>query len=287
MLEKRGIFLGGIGDEAAAGLVDQIEIQQQLGWDHLELRTIDGIALADIDPGHIDAVVAKVLGSRIKVPTLCSRIGNWAAKVTDDFQADLDELERLLTLADRLGSSFIRIMSYGRSDLGEAAWGREVTSRIGHLARIADRCGRVLVLENCAGWVDGRADRLLALCGALNSPSLRVLFDIGNPVAYGYHGPQFLREILPLVAHVHVKDAAVSQETGAIEFRLPGTGSARLAECLALLLQSEFRGMWSIEPHLALIPHLGIAKQPADLKRSYLAYGRSFNDLVQTLAGAG
>jgi sugar phosphate isomerase/epimerase len=62
-----------------------------------------------------------------------------------------------------------------------------------------------------------------------------------------------LAEVLPHVAHVHVKDAEGSTDHPV--YTMPGAGQARVADCLRLLLRSGYTGVWSIEPHLHLRPH--------------------------------
>ena len=44
-----GVVLAGIGDEAAPDLAGQLAAVGELGWNRLELRTIDGVPLARLD----------------------------------------------------------------------------------------------------------------------------------------------------------------------------------------------------------------------------------------------
>jgi L-ribulose-5-phosphate 3-epimerase len=283
MLEDSDIVLGGIGDEAGNSLTDQIAAHRALGWRHIELRSIDGVALADLDSGQDEEIATVLRDAGMSVPVLCSRIGNWAASIAEDLDRDIGELRRLLVLADRLGSRFIRIMSYPNDGRDQRAWADEVIRRICSLVELAARAEKTLVVENCSGWAGSSADRTLTLLGAVDTPRLRVLFDVGNPVAHGYDGFAFLDAVIPYVAHVHIKDARRDASGEHVVFCAPGDGSAQLKNCLELLVRRGYRGMWSIEPHLKLIPHLGMTAATTDLMGSYVAYGNAVQELVSQL----
>lgn len=277
----------GIGDEAAAALPAQIECHRRLGWSAIELRTVDGVALAALPPAEAGAVVRQVREAGLEVPVLDAAIGNWNTTVGEPFERDVEELEALARLARELGSRGIRVMSYPNDGRPEADWRAEVVRRLGELARRAESHGLLLLHENCHGWAGTSAERTLDLVEAAGTPALRVLFDVGNPVAHGYDGHEYLSAVLPLVEHVHVKDAV---RTGPgpddVDFVPPGEGDARLLDCLALLAESGFSGGVSIEPHVAYVFHRG--QPPGDelLSASYVDYARRFEELLAGQAGA-
>jgi sugar phosphate isomerase/epimerase len=68
---------------------------------------------------------------------------------------------------------------------------------------------------------------------------------------------------------------------------MPGEGAAELTACLRLLVAAGYRGAWSIEPHLQVLPHRGWAGSGAERLRTFLDYGRRLERLVaeQVLAG--
>lgn len=245
--------LTGIGDEAASDLPGQLRAVARLGWDAIELRTVDRTALADLDRAGRARLVRSVRRAGLRVPCLDSRIGGWARTVASPVEADLAELTVLAGLCAELGTPFVRIMSYPNAGLPEPAWRTAVLDRVRRLADVAARAGITLVHENCAGWAADRADRALDLLAAVDSPALRLLFDTGNGVAHGYRAAGLLADLVPHVAHVHVKDA-VGEGTGTT-YTLPGDGRAEVGECLRLLRAGGYSGALSIEPHLATRPH--------------------------------
>jgi sugar phosphate isomerase/epimerase len=116
--------------------------------------------------------------------------------------------------------------------------------------------------------------KMLDLLDSVGSPALKLLFDTGNGVAYGYNGYELLGEIVRHVAHVHVKDAVGDRYT------VPGQGAARVADCVELLRAGGYAGAWSLEPHLAIRPH-----EPGELADDaapvFVSAGRAMAELLR------
>ncbi|MDA0567828.1 sugar phosphate isomerase/epimerase [Streptomonospora sp. S1-112] len=271
------IAYAGIGDEAAPGLAAQIAAVDTLGWRHLELRTVDGTAVADLDPTAFARLADELTARGVVVCCVDSRIGNWARPVTADFAPDLRELAILADRCAVLGTDRIRVMSYPNDGLSEREWRRRALDRVRRLCDLAEPRGLRLLVENCAGWAADSAERVLDLLDSADSPALGLLFDTGNGVAHGYHAPDLLADIAARVAHVHVKDARPGPD-GAV-YTVPGEGEAGVADCLRLLLAAGYQGVWSIEPHLALRPHepgTALSGDPA----AFTAAGEALRRLV-------
>jgi len=277
--------LAGIGDEAADSLAEQIEVHRELGWDGIELRTIDEIPLAELSPERRRESAAALAAAEMRVPALCSRIGNWEHDVSTPLERDLTELATLAELAADLDCRVIRVMSYPNAGLAEDAWGKEVVERFRRLTALAEGRELTLAVENCSGWAGRSAERMLALIDAVGCPALRVLFDLGNPIADGYDGVGYLERVLPFVEHVHVKDAR--RHAGEVRFTLPGEGEAEIGRCLEVLRAGGYKGWLSIEPHLAHVIHTGVKSGREELRRSYLDYARRFESELAAVAENG
>ncbi|MEU3609765.1 M20/M25/M40 family metallo-hydrolase [Streptomyces sp. NPDC035033] len=264
----------GIGDEAAPDLAGQIAVARELGWSALELRTLDGTALADLSASAVADAAGRLHAAGLGVVCLDSRIGNWARPVTGPFSADLEELERLAEHGRVLGCRSLRVMSWTDGGLPEEEWAALALDRMRRLARRAERLGVELLHENCAGWAGSDAARTLRMLAEVDSPALRVLFDIGNGVPYGYDGHALLERLLPYVAHVHVKDALPGDRPGEAVYTLPGEGVARVADCVRLLEEHGYRGAYSLEPHLAVVPHAGLRGEGTDTAGPFVRAAR-------------
>jgi len=279
----RAITFAGIGDEAGSSIAAQIEAHRLLGWSTIELRSIDGTALADLDDGAFDHVAAALGQAGLSVVCVDSRIANWARPITGDFGLDLDELDQLGKRCAALGTRYVRVMSYPNDGLDDLEWGARVRRRTRILAERAEALGLVLLHENCAGWAGTDADRARRLVEEVDSPAFRLLFDIGNGVAYGYEAYDMLVPLLPWVEHVHVKDAR--SENGEAVYTLPGEGVCRVADCMRLLLDAGYTGAWTMEPHLQVRPHEGRTDAGADGLAAFVEYGRAMERLAAEVRG--
>lgn len=255
--EAAAVELTGIGDEAALGIDGQIAAALALGWRSLELRTVDGTPIAELRPSDFDRVAGALADAGLAVAAVDARIGGWARPASGDFGADLAELAVLERRCARLGTRFVRVMSYPAGGLDPAAWEREALRRVTELARRAQASGLTLLHENCAGWAAADPARMTRLLDAAG-PGLALLHDTGNGPAYGYDAHHLLTRLLPHTAarilHVHIKDATVTPD-GRITYRPPGEGTLRVPDTLRLLLSHGYRGALSIEPHIAVRPH--------------------------------
>jgi sugar phosphate isomerase/epimerase len=278
-----------IGDEAGPDLDSQLAAVGRLGWDLVELRNVDGQALADLPAAAFDRLVERLAADGVGTACVDSRIANWARPVTGPLDLDLAELDVLAERCPALGTRFVRVMSYPNDGLAEPDWGREVVRRMRLLAARAEAAGLVLLHENCSGWAGRDADRVLRLLAEVDSPALGLVFDTGNGVEYGYDAYDLLAELLAAVPdrvlHVQVKDAAGTADRP--DYCWPGAGRCRVEECLRLLRDSGYRGVLSAEPHMLVRPHAGAgqpAGAPVDGVATVVEYGRR---LAALAAGSG
>lgn len=273
----------GIADEAASGIAEQIRAHQLLGWSTLELRTVHGRnvagALSDVE---FDAVCDQLGAASLQVTAFASAIGNWSRPIDGDFSQDVADLKIAAKRMQRLGTKFIRTMSWLPGSQDDAAWKTETIRRYRELARIAEDHDIYLAHENCTGWAGQSAAHMRALIEAVSSEHLVLLFDIGNTISHGYEPWEFYRGIKDLIRYVHVKDCRRAANGGRSDrYTLPGEGDALVREILRDLLQSGYDGVISIEPHIARIIHeTENAPDPAQMFHSYLDYARRFSEIV-------
>ncbi|WP_327337544.1 MULTISPECIES: sugar phosphate isomerase/epimerase family protein [unclassified Streptomyces] len=270
--------LCGIGDEAAPDLAGQLAIHHELGMDAIELRTVDGLGLHELEAGDAADLARRTIVAGLRVPVVDTPVGSWSTTVATPMDDELAALERSAKAAALLGCDRLRVMSYPGDGRPEREWRTESLRRMKALAREAEQLGVTLLHENCQGWAGQSAAHTVRMLEEVASPRLRLLFDTGNGLAYGYDSLDFLRGVLPWVEHVHIKDGVRSGREA--EFTMPGEGTAHVAECVALLEHHGYRGFYSLEPHLARIPHLGLAGDPAALADGYREYTRRCTALL-------
>src|SRR5437868_14120735 len=111
------MILTGIGDEGSNTIDGQIQATLELGWKHLEPRGVEvpGFAKAnfhDIPDPAFDLAVRKLETAGIGVYCFGSTIMNWSKKVADPFEITLAEIKRAIPRMQRLGTKYIRVMSF-------------------------------------------------------------------------------------------------------------------------------------------------------------------------------
>ncbi len=280
--------LSGIADEAADDIAGQIATHLELGWSLIELRQIGGkqASTAQLSDDDFERAVDAIEEAGLRVSGFASAIGNWSRPISGEFQEDVNDLKLLTRRMKRTGTQFVRTMSWVGGGVALEVWRDEGVRRYKALAEIAADAGVVLLHENCEGWGGLSGRHMREFLERVDHPSVGVLFDIGNTVAYGMDPVSTYAEVRDLIRYVHVKDCRRNPEGGkSSEFTLPGAGDASVREILRDLINSGYTAGVSIEPHVASIIHLGGSQaSPEHRRASYLEYGRALEALLDSLS---
>ncbi len=277
------MFFSGISDEAGQSLEAQIRAHKTLGWNHMELRVIEGVNVTALPDDTFDQVFERLQQEGMKVSCFASAIANWARPITCDPQIDIDDLKKAIPRMHRLNTPFIRVMSYPNDPekpLEEKDWRDEAIRRMKTLAKIAEDGGITLVHENCSGWGGLSAENSNILLGEVNSPALKVVYDTGNPITYGQEPWTYYKAVEKDIVYVHIKDA--KKIDGKDVYTFCGEGDGMVREIVKDLLANGYDGGFSIEPHLAAVIHTGQKASSEDaLYESYTEYGRRLMKIVE------
>ena len=278
------MYFSGISDEAGQSIETQIKAHKELGWDYLEIRNVDGQNLTMIPDAKFDEVYGKVTESGLKVSCFGSCIGNWATKISGDFQKDVDELKTAIPRMQKFNTKFIRIMSWpndGDNPLSDEDWGKEAVRRTKELVKMAEGGGIILAHENCSGWAGESAENALRFLEEVNSPALKHLYDMGNVVCHNQDPWDFYVKIKPYLAYCHIKDYIKEGDSHKATF--PGEGAGMIRGIVKDILESGYDSGISIEPHMASVVHEGKVGDPEVTYRNYVIYGQKFMDLVNSV----
>ncbi len=276
------MFFSGVADEAGESIEMQISAHKELGWDHIEVRNVDGVNLTDLCDEVFDKTIEKLDEAGLNISCFASQLCNWSRPISKHVDIDVDELRRAIPRMQRAGCEFIRIMSYPNAGWPEQKWSDEVVRRIKILAQMAEDGGVVLAHENCSGWGGEGAAQSLELLERVDSPGLGLIWDTGNPVAYGQDPWEFYTGVKEHVVYVHIKDG-VRTEDGGAKYLLCGDGDARVSEVLRDLHEIGYEGGVSIEPHIQAQVHLGTESDPEAMYNTYVVYGRRFMALMDEI----
>lgn len=286
------MYLTGFADEAASGIEGQIAVCKELGFRFIDLRSIDSVNLVNLSDRSFSLLKTGLAEAGLSVSTVGSEVANWGKKITDPPDASFDEMRRAVPRMHALNTRMIRVMSfYAPLELmSNPEVEREVIRRMREIVRIAADGGIICIHENCDTWGGRSFEHTLRLLEALDSPSFKLVFDIGNPVfhldirgqkPYGYQNPlDFFRQVREHIVHVHIKDG---RRVGAREvFTFPGEGDAQCEEILRELSVSGYDGGFSIEPHMAVVFHDASVTAAEEIRRSnFVEYALRTRELLR------
>jgi len=285
------MILTGIADEAGALIDTQIKATKELGWKHIEARSVEvegfpKANLHDIDEAAFEIVEQKLAESGVEIYAFGSTIANWGKKVDDPF--DLADVERAIPRMQRLGTKFVRIMSYAVRE-GDDQMEAERFRRINEITKRFLDAGLTPVHENCMNYGGMSWQHGLKLLE--NVPGLKWVFDTANPVFNADRSkpdPQpkqdpweFWTNIKEHVVHIHIKDAVWRPEKNDADYTLPGNGDAAVKRILKDAFDGGYDAGISIEPHMAVVFH-DDSKTASDeeVYDSYIRYGRRMMEVI-------
>lgn len=288
------MILTGFADEAAPDLATQIKATQELGWESISARGINGKNIHELSEEEFESSVAELESAGIKIPEFGSMIGTWGKSITTDFQITLDEIERAIPRMKRLGTEIIRVMSYAQEPWGSDQQEEERFRRLREItARFTD-AGLTVAHENCMNWGGFSSEHTLRLIEEV--PNLKLIFDTGNPVfqldrskpnkdgTFPWQDAlEFYQAVKEHIIHIHIKDCLnPSAEGEEPEYVFPGEGQGYVPEILADLKADGYKGYIAIEPHVATVFHVTDGQEPdwQQCYDSYVAYGKALEKII-------
>jgi len=291
------MILTGIGDEAASQLEGQIRAIKELGWDCLEMRgvQVDGFAKAnlhDLPDEAFDQTVRALEAARVRVYCFGSTIMNWSKTIEDAFEPTLGEVKRAIARMQRLGTKYVRIMSYKPAD-HEYRIPTEVFRRVKDITNRFLDAGLQPVHENCMNYGGMSWQHSLELLD--RCPGLKWVFDTANPIFNPDRSKskpwprqdawEYWQHIKNHVVHIHVKDATWNEAKNDADYNWPGEGQGRVRDIIADALARGYNGSLSIEPHMVVVFHADEPKSSdaKGMRNNFVEYGRRLQDMVALL----
>ena len=133
----KAFTITGFSDEINEMIDVQFAHIKSLGIEYFEPRGIDGKNIADLTDEDVTKLKEKMDKEGIKVSSIGSPIGK--IKITDEFQPHLDKLARVIEIAKKLETRYIRVFSY-YIDKGDdlEKWHDEVIFRMKKMAERND-----------------------------------------------------------------------------------------------------------------------------------------------------
>ncbi|MCL2004223.1 MAG: sugar phosphate isomerase/epimerase [Oscillospiraceae bacterium] len=213
-----------------------------LGFAGIELRGMgDDLSLRSVpvfQPGRVEGTAKALQDKGLSISCLASNLYLFAQAF------DMEDARHTIDLARSLHCPYIRVLGDAWGPPGSGIDGDLVKRRLTELAPLALDAGVTLLAETNGVWAE--TAKLKRLIEDVDSPAVRVLWDLHHPYRYFGEAPETVyRNLGPYIKHVHIKDSVM--KNGKPLYKMLTYGDLPLAESLALLKEGGFDGYLSME----------------------------------------
>jgi len=208
------------------------------GYDGLEISAIQGMCehLA-LDRWKEQAAELRAVMGETGLAFLSMEVAN---------SADEGRLLRAFEAGAELGIPVVNVGPGGKS--GVEADLQAALRRLGALAARAEAYGVTLCVKAHVGSAIDNTPTTLAAMGAIASPAFGIDMDPSHIHRAGERPEQALRQVLPRVRHVHIRDCGgLQQGPGPIELQACGRGDIDLFGYCAAMVEGGYDGPVCLE----------------------------------------
>jgi len=239
--------LSAFADEIDMDLTTQMDVLDQHGIKHIEMRGVNGKGLVEYTLDEVKEIKRQIDARGFKLSAIGSPLGK--IKITDDFAPHLELFKHTLEIAHIMETGYIRMFSFFIPTGEDPASHRgEVMKRWQAFIEAASGSGLILLHENEKEIYGDTAERCLDLVETMNSASFKAIFDPANFIQCKVETYPYAFNLLKdHVIYIHVKDALY--ESG--EVVPAGEGDCKVKEIIQELDRNGFEGFLSLEPHLS------------------------------------
>lgn len=242
--------ISGFSDEISKVVRAQFEGLNKLNISYFEPRGIESKNISHLTDEEVATLKADMQQYGIKVSSIGSPIGK--IKLTDPFEEHFEKFKRVVEIAQKLDTKYIRMFSFYHES-GSSDWTdeerSEVLSRLKKMVAYAAEQDVILLHENEKDIYGDTADRCEDLMKELYGDHFKAVFDPANFVQTGENTIYALEKLQRYVEYVHVKDAFAHD--GKV---VPvGYGDGNVEYILKKLFEAGYDGFLSVEPHLRTV----------------------------------
>ncbi len=244
--------IGVVTDEISQDLVEAIEVAQSWGLEYIELHSVWGQNICDIDSAILSRAISIIRHSGLTVTGIDSLTLRCNLDDDDEYVDHISHLRRSIEVARLFDTNMVRLFSFWKlNPITEETWKR-IFEKMELPIRIAESEGITLGFENVSSGNIGTSQDLEKLFSHFESPNLKLIWDPGNAYAAGDRSPnpEGYHRIKNRVVHVHVKD--VDFDNGKRVWRPVGAGIIDYQAELQALKDDGYDGVVALETHFRL-----------------------------------
>jgi len=283
-------ILSAFADEIDENLKIQMDVLEEFGISHIEMRGVNGRNLTQHSIDEVKEIKRQLDDRGFRISAIGSPIGK--IKITDPFLPHLDLFKHTMEIANILETKYIRIFSFfipKGSDPQE--YRNEVIDRLGKFMDAAKGSGLILLHENEKDIYGDTAERCLDLLTTLKNGSFKATFDPANFVQCDVETYPAAYELLKdYIEYVHIKDALYCDHSVVPS----GQGDGKVKEILTALDEKGFEGFLSLEPHLGhfkgfsdLEQHFDISGLPEGGPKQFAIAMQALQNILEEIRNKG
>lgn len=240
-----------ITDEISQDLPVVLEVASAFALDGLEIRTIGGTRVDQLDRAAVGEIRAAVEAAGMRVCAVAPPFYKCDIDSPSERREHLEILRRTIDVAHAFGASLIRTFAFWRTRKLDDVWERVVAS-YDEPIEIAQRADVTLAVENEYACLIGTGRELARFLAAVDDERVKALWDPCNaffaenaeaPFPNGYEA------VRDRLVHVHLKDARRFADESTPRLTPLGEGSVDISGQLAALKRDRFEGYVSLETH--------------------------------------
>jgi sugar phosphate isomerase/epimerase len=253
--------LGILTDEVSSDFRQSLDWAAEVGLKHVEIRTVDGKNVAAFSDEQARDVRRQVEARGLYVSAVASPLfkcaldpsrpvasGDRFGQPEESVEAHFAKLQRVITIAQLLGTRRIRIFSFWR-EVNPWQHRPKIVAHLKHAAQIAQQQNVLLLVENEGSCNGGYAEEVGEIVRVVASPSLGALWDPGNEAYAGREAfPRGYSHMKDVLAHVHLKDACLGADGNPRCVPL-GSGDVGVIPQLKALADDGYQGLFTLETH--------------------------------------
>lgn len=165
-----------------------------------------------------------------------------------EYQQQLDAFRAAAELANDLAvSNKVPVLTTTLGG-GTMTWKKDreaLADRVAEVGELIAKAGTRFAVEPHVGSILEHPDHAVWLIQRINSPSVRLNFDISHFAVAGYPLNDTVAKLAPLAIHTHVKDGRMV--AGKVQWLLPGKGDFDYTAYLQAMAKADWRGCITVE----------------------------------------
>ncbi|EMS71206.1 sugar phosphate isomerase/epimerase family protein [Ruminiclostridium cellobioparum] len=220
---------------------------KEFGYDGIELSLIHGMS-SFVMTDYLDHYIIS------HTVELCRELDNFkitalaahANYVTDDFIFDVQK--SLLKAAPRYGTNIVIMSTFTPFELREnnPSLYKELEIRTRELAKMAEEYGVYIAIEVEPGQLFRNLDIFLAMADRINSPALKLNFDVGHIYLSEVDIIKAIERSKQYIVHSHIDNMCMGEHC----HKLPWDGEIDLVSAYRKLKSAGFDGGVSVDIYL-------------------------------------